>query len=50
MVSMWFKHEANLIVMVELLKVMKEELGTAAYEMNVQCVKARLEVSVQRSP
>ena len=50
MVSMWFKHEANLTVMVDLLKVMKEELGTAAYEINGQRVKARLEVSLQRRP
>ena len=50
MVSIWFKHEANLIVMVDLLKVMKEELGTAACEINWQRVKARLEVSLQRRP
>ena len=48
MVSMLFKHEANLIVMMDLLKVMKEELDKAAYDMNGQRVKARLEVIPQR--
>ena len=30
MVSMWFKHEANLLVMIDLLNVMKEEGGDLA--------------------
>ena len=50
MVSMWFKHEANLMVRIDLLKVVKEELDKAACEINGQRVKARLEVSLQRRP
>ena len=47
---MWFEHEENLIVMTDLLKVLKEELDKAVYEIDGQRVKARLEVSLQRSP
>ena len=30
MVSMWFKHETNLIVMIDLLRMITEELDKAA--------------------
>ena len=50
MVSMWFKHEANLIVMTDLLEVAKEELDNSASEIDGQRLKARLEVSPQRRP
>ena len=40
----------TMIVMIDLLKVLKEELDKAAYEINGQRVKARLEVSLQRRP
>ena len=42
---MGFKHETNLTVMSDLLKVMKEELDKAACDGNGQCVKAKLELS-----
>ena len=45
MVSMWLKHETNLVTMIDLLKITKGELDKAAYKINVQNVKARLEVS-----
>ena len=50
MVSMWFKNETNLITMIDLLRIMKEELEKAAYKIKGQKVKARLEVSPQRKP
>ena len=50
MVSMWFKHETNLVTMIALLKMMKEELDKAAHKVNGQNVKARLKVSPQRRP
>ena len=43
MVRMWFKHETNLVTMIDLL-------DKAAYKINGQNVKARLEVSLQRRP
>ena len=42
-VSMWFKHETNLLTMIDLLKIMKKELDKAAYKINGQNVKARLD-------
>ena len=39
-----------LMVRTDLLKAVKEELDKAAYEINGQRVKARLEVSLQRRP
>ena len=50
MVGMWFNHETNLITMIDLLKIMKEELDKAACKINGQNVKARLEVRPQRNP
>ena len=43
MVSMWFKHETSLIMMIDFLKMMEEELDKAG-----QPVSARLGVSPQR--
>ena len=48
MVSVWFKHETNLIVMMDVLKLVKEELDKAACKIHRQNAKARLEVSPQR--
>ena len=50
MLSMWFKHETNLLAMIDLLKIMKEELDKAAYKIHGQNVKARLEVSLREGP
>ena len=50
MVSTWFKHETNLVTMIDLLKIMKEELEKTAHKINGQNVKASLEVSPQRIP
>ena len=50
MVIMWCKHEANLVTMIDWLKIMKEELDKAAYKIGGQNVKARLEVCLQRRP
>ena len=50
MVSTWFKDETNLTTMIDLLKIMKEKLEKAAYDINGQRVKARREVSSQRRP
>ena len=50
MVSTWFKHETNLVTMIDLLKIMKEELEKTAHKINGQNVKAMLEVSPQRRP
>ena len=47
---MWFKNEANLVTMIEMLKVVKEELEKANLQDSWQGVKARLEVSSQRKP
>ena len=43
----WRACEMSLIIMICLLKTMKEELDKAAYEINEQRVKARLEFSPQ---
>ena len=48
--SMWFQQEMSLTAMIDLLKMMKEEWDKAAYDINGQRVKARLEVSPQRRP
>ena len=50
MVSMWFKHDTNLVTMIDLLEIMKNELEKAAYKIHGQNEKARLEVSPQRRP
>ena len=50
MVSMWFKHETNLVTMIDLLNIMKEELDKAACKSSGQSAKARMEVSPQRRP
>ena len=50
MVSMWIKHETNLVTMIDLLKITKQELDKAAYKINWQNAKARLEVSPQWRP
>ena len=50
MVSMWFKHDTNLVTMIDLLNIMKEELDKAAYKIYGYNEKARLEVSLQRRP
>ena len=50
MVSVWFKNETNLVMMVDLLKIKKQELEKVAYKIHVQNVKARLDVSPQRKP
>ena len=34
MVSVWLKHETNLMAMIDFLKMMKEELGKAAHVIN----------------
>ena len=49
MVSVWFKHETNLIVMMDMLNLVKEELDKAACKILRQNAKARLEVSPQRT-
>ena len=36
MVDMWFKNETNLLTMIDLLEITKEELETAAYKINRQ--------------
>ena len=43
MVSMWFKNGTNLVMMIDLLKIMKEELEKAACKIDGQNVKGRLE-------
>ena len=43
MVSVWFINETNLVTMIELLKVVKEDLEKASYKIHGQTVKARLE-------
>ena len=48
--SMWFRHETNLVTMIDSLEIMKEELDEAAYKINGQIVKAGLEVSPQTRP
>ena len=45
---MRFEHETNLITTIDVLKITKEELDTAASNINGQNVKAGLEVSPQR--
>ena len=50
MVNMWLKHETNLVTMIDLLKITRGELDKAAYKINGQHVKAKLEVSPLRRP
>ena len=39
--SMWFQQETSLTAMIDLLKMMKEELDKAAFDINGQRVKAK---------
>ena len=48
LISMWFKSETNLATMVELLRVVKDELMKKPDEVKGQVVKARLELSHQK--
>ena len=50
MVSMWFKNETNLVTMIDLLKVVREELRKVSYKIHGQNVTARLDVSPQKKP
>ena len=43
MVCLWFKPDVDLVTMIDLLKMVKEELEKAAYKIHGQIVKARLE-------
>ena len=46
MVSMWFKHETNFVTMIDLVKIMKEELD----KVNGQNVKAKARAMLPNGP
>ena len=45
LVRMWFKSETNLATMIELLRVVRDQLKKKPYEIKGQVVKARLGMS-----
>ena len=47
---MWFKSETNLATIIELLRVVIDELKKKPYELKGQVVSARLEMSPKRKP
>ena len=50
LVSIWFKSETNLATMIQLLRVVQDELKKKPYELKGQVVKARQEMSPQKKP
>ena len=50
MVSMWFKHETGLIMMIEILIMMREELDKADFSVDGARVQTNLETSPQQKP
>ena len=50
LVSMWFKSETNLATIIELRRVVIDELQKKPYELEDQVVRARLEMSPKRKP
>ena len=50
MASTWFKHETSLVVMIEILKLMRDELDKATFSVNGQRVKAHLQLCSQKRP
>ena len=49
-VSWWFKSDTNLATMIELPRVVKDELNKEPYKLLEQLVNARLEISPKRNP
>ena len=50
MVSLRFKLETGLVFMIEILKIMREEMTKANYRVNGELVKTNLEISRQKLP
>ena len=50
MVSLWFTHETGLVFMLQILKMMREEITKAGYKVNGELVKTNLEISPQKKP
>ena len=48
MISLWFRSDTNLATMIELLRVVKDELNEKPYKLHDQLVKARMEISSQK--
>ena len=50
MASMWFKNETNLVVVIDLLRTVKEELVRGPYKLRSREVVPRMEASPQQKP
>ena len=50
MESLWFKNETNLVVVIDLLRTVKEELMRGSYKLRGREVVPRMEASPQQKP
>ena len=50
MISLWFRSDTNLATMIELLRVVTDELNAKPCKLHDRLVKARLEISSQKKP
>ena len=48
--SLWFKHDTGLILMIEILKMVRNELNKSQFDVNGERVRTNLEISPQKIP
>ena len=48
MVSLWFKHDTGLLLMIEILKMIRGELDKTQFRVNGERVRTNLEMSPQK--
>ena len=50
LVSLWFKHDTGLMLMIEILKMVRNELNKSQFGVNGERVRTNLEIGPQKKP
>ena len=50
MVSLWFKHDTSSMLMIEILKMMREKMAKMKYSVSGELVRTNLEIRHPKKP